>query len=306
MSELLALPLKTPRPWAKRLGLSVAALLLLAYGLPYSQPLFAALFPALPRPVYLQEPMAALMWQHIGLVLVSSALAVIVATLAGLATTHKTGHAFKPLMETLAGMGQTFPPVAVLAVAVPAVGFGELPALIALSIFGVLPVLQATLAGLASVPTPVIDSARAMGMSPRHILTEVQIPLALPIWLAGVRDEEPGTIFDSIIAGDIPAAIVKETAKVLAFKDINPVAPAHILVIPKDRSGLSGIRKATPDHAEILGLLLVAAGEIANDESLGFGDGARIVINDGTDGGQEVPHLHVHVLGGRKLTWPPG
>jgi len=126
------------------------------------------------------------------------------------------------------------------------------------------------------------------------------------IWLAGVRDEEPGTIFDSIIAGDIPAAIVKETAKVLAFKDINPVAPAHILVIPKDRSGLSGIRKATPDHAEILGLLLVAAGEIANDESLGFGDGARIVINDGTDGGQEVPHLHVHVLGGRKLTWPPG
>ena len=135
MSELHALPLKAPRPWAKRLGFSAAALLLLAYGLPYSQPLFAALFPLLPRPVYLQEPMAELMWQHIGLVLVSSALAVIVATLAGLATTRKTGSAFKPLMETLAAMGQTFPPVAVLAVAVPAVGFGELPALIALSIF---------------------------------------------------------------------------------------------------------------------------------------------------------------------------
>ncbi len=69
MSELHALPLKTPRPWAKRLGFSAAALLLLAYGLPYSQPLFAALFPLLPRPVYLQEPMAELMWQHIGLVL---------------------------------------------------------------------------------------------------------------------------------------------------------------------------------------------------------------------------------------------
>ena len=186
MSELHAVPLKAPRPWAKRLGFSAAALLLLAYGLPYSQPLFAALFPLLPRPVYLQEPMAELMWQHIGLVLVSSSVAVIVATLAGLATTSKTGNAFKPLMETLAAMGQTFPPVAVLAVAVPAVGFGELPALIALSIFGVLPVLQATLAGLASVPTPVLDSARAMGMSPRHILTEVQMPLALPIWLAGV------------------------------------------------------------------------------------------------------------------------
>jgi ABC-type proline/glycine betaine transport systems, permease component len=180
MPESHALSLLPPRHRADRLGWSVAALLLLAYGLPYSQPLFAMLFPALPRPVYLQEPMADLMWQHIGLVLVSSAVAVLLATLAGLATTTKTGQALRPMMETLAGMGQTFPPVAILAVAVPAVGFGELPALIALSIFGLLPVLQGTLAGLASVPTPVIDSARAMGMSPRHTLTEVQIPLAPP------------------------------------------------------------------------------------------------------------------------------
>lgn len=126
------------------------------------------------------------------------------------------------------------------------------------------------------------------------------------IWFAGLQDNEPSTIFDKIIAGDIPATIVKDTPKVLAFKDINPIAPAHVLVIPKDRSGLSSLRKATHDHAEILGLLLVTAAEIANDESLGFGDGARIVINDGNDGGQEVPHLHIHVLGGRQLTWPPG
>jgi len=205
MSELHALPLKAPRPWAKRLGFSAAALLLLAYGLPYSQPLFAALFPLLARPLYLQEPMAELMWQHIGLVLVSSSVAVVIATLAGLATTSKTGSAFKPLMETLAAMGQTFPPVAVLAVAVPAVGFGELPALIALSIFGVLPVLQATLAGLASVPTPVLDSARAMGMSPWHILTEVQIPLAMPIWLAGVRTSVVVNIGTAAIASTVGA-----------------------------------------------------------------------------------------------------
>ena len=205
MSESHVLPLKAPRHWFNRLGFSVAALLLLAYGLPYSQPLFAALFPELPRPVYLQEPMAELLWQHIGLVLVSSSLAVIVATLAGLATTSETGRAFKPLMETLAAMGQTFPPVAVLAVAVPAVGFGELPALIALSIFGVLPVLQATLAGLASVPTPVLDSARAMGLSSRHILTEVQIPLALPIWLAGVRTSVVVNIGTAAIASTVGA-----------------------------------------------------------------------------------------------------
>ena len=205
MSESHVIPFQTLSYWRNPLAWSVAALLLLAYGLPYSQPLFSALFPALSRPVYLQEPIAALMWQHIGLVLLSSSIAVILATLAGLATTSETGHAFKPTMETLAGMGQTFPPVAILAVAVPAVGFGELPALIALSIFGVLPVLQATLAGLASVPTPVIDSARAMGMSPRHILTEVQIPLALPIWLAGVRTSVVVNIGTAAIASTVGA-----------------------------------------------------------------------------------------------------
>ena len=205
MPELHTLSLQQPRYSANRLGFSVAALLLLAYGLPYSQPLFAALFPELSRPVYLQEPMAELMWQHLGLVFVSSLVAVIVATLAGLATTFETGRALKPLMETLAGMGQTFPPVAILAVAVPAVGFGELPALIALSIFGVLPVLQATLAGLASVPSPVLDSARAMGMSPRHILTEVQMPLALPLWLAGFRTSVVVKIGTAAIASTVGA-----------------------------------------------------------------------------------------------------
>ncbi len=196
-----------PKPscWAKPWVWSVAALLLMAYGLPHSQPVFAALFPALPRPVYLQEPMATLMWQHMELVVLSSVLAVIVATLAGLATSSETGRAFKPLVETLATVGQTFPPVAILAVAVPAVGFGELPALMALSIFGVLPVLQGTLAGLASVPTPVLDSARAMGMSPRQILTEVQMPLALPLWLAGVRTSVVVNIGTAAIASTVGA-----------------------------------------------------------------------------------------------------
>jgi diadenosine tetraphosphate (Ap4A) HIT family hydrolase len=121
------------------------------------------------------------------------------------------------------------------------------------------------------------------------------------IWLAGIKDTDPATIFDKIVAGEIPASIVKEDDHILAFKDINPMAPAHILVIPKDRNGLTRISRATPEHTDILGRLLIAAGEIAKDETLGFGDGARIVINDGPDGGQEVMHLHLHVLGGKKL-----
>lgn len=106
--------------------------------------------------------------------------------------------------------------------------------------------------------------------------------------------------------GEIPAAIVKETDKVLAFKDINPVAPAHVLVIPKDRNGLTRISRATAEHSEILGQLMVVASEILRDEDLGFGNGGRIVINDGPSGGQEVMHLHLHVIGGRSFTWPPG
>lgn len=101
------------------------------------------------------------------------------------------------------------------------------------------------------------------------------------IWLAGQRDEESPTIFDKIIAGDIPAFVVKEDSDIIAFKDINPAAPSHVLVIPKDRNGLSCLRKSSAEHVEILGKLLVAAGEIASDSNLGFGDGARIVINDG-------------------------
>lgn len=121
------------------------------------------------------------------------------------------------------------------------------------------------------------------------------------IWLAGLRDDAPPTIFDKIISGEIPADIVRRDEHVLAFRDINPMAPAHVLVIPRDRNGLTSLRRATAEHTDILGRLLVAAGEIASDGTLGFGDGARIVINDGPDGGQEVNHLHVHVLGGRKM-----
>lgn len=128
-----------------------------------------------------------------------------------------------------------------------------------------------------------------------------------PILGAGWNDDEPPTIFDKIISGEIPSTKVYEDDKVFAFADINPAAPAHILVIPKDRAGLTRLRRATKEHYEILGRLLVAAAEVSKDESLGFtGDGSRIVINDGPDGGQEVPHLHVHVLGGRKMGWPPG
>ena len=125
---------------------------------------------------------------------------------------------------------------------------------------------------------------------------------------AGWRDIAPTTLFDQIIAGTIPAAMVEQSDdQILAFRDIHPIAPAHVLLIPKHRNGLTQLSKATTEHTEILGRLLVAAATIARDESIGFGpNGCRIVINDGPYGGQEVMHLHVHLLGGRPMSWPPG
>jgi osmoprotectant transport system permease protein len=166
---------------------AVVGLLVLVWVLPASQPLFAYWFPALERPVYQQEPFAELLWQHCALVGLSSAASVVVGTLAGVFITRPVGQAFRPMVESLVSMGQTFPPVAVLAVAVPVVGFGELPALIALALYGLLPVLQSTLAGLQSVPLAVQQAAQGLGMSPWQRLWRVDGPLALPVWLSGVR-----------------------------------------------------------------------------------------------------------------------
>lgn len=126
----------------------IVLFLVLLVGLTHSQALFSALFPALPRPVYQQESFAALALSHFGLVGISSLIAVLIGTGAGIAVTRPWGAEFRPMVETIAAVGQTFPPVAVLAIAVPVMGFGPEPAIIALILYGVLPILQATLAGL--------------------------------------------------------------------------------------------------------------------------------------------------------------
>ncbi|EQC42402.1 hit-like protein [Saprolegnia diclina VS20] len=112
------------------------------------------------------------------------------------------------------------------------------------------------------------------------------------------------TIFDKIINKEIPANIIFENDKVLAFRDISPQAPTHVLVIPKVRAGLTRLIRAEESHKEILGELLYTASVVARNENLE--DGYRIVINDGKNGCQSVYHLHLHIIGGRPLGWPPG
>lgn len=110
------------------------------------------------------------------------------------------------------------------------------------------------------------------------------------------------TIFGKIIAKEIPADIVYEDDLCLAFKDINPQAPVHILLIPKH--AIPKIAEATPADRDLLGHLLLTAPVIAADQ--GVGDAFRIVLNNGKGAGQEVFHLHLHILGGREFGWPPG
>lgn len=111
------------------------------------------------------------------------------------------------------------------------------------------------------------------------------------------------TLFEKIAAREIPARIAAESDEWLAFHDVNPQAPVHVLIVPK--RAIPRLDQATDEDAALLGRMLLAARGIA--KSLGISEsGFRIVINNGRDAGESVPHLHIHLLGGRPLAWPPG
>lgn len=164
-----------------------ALLLALVFGMNHLHGLFAAWFPDLDRPVYQQDSFISLAWAHLLLVVVSSLIAVVIGVAAGVAVTRRAGKVFRSLVETLVAVGQTFPPVAVLAVAVPVMGFSEQPAIIALVLYGLLPILQGTLAGIESVPSATHEIAQGVGMNARQILWSVELPLAAPVIVAGIR-----------------------------------------------------------------------------------------------------------------------
>jgi histidine triad (HIT) family protein len=111
------------------------------------------------------------------------------------------------------------------------------------------------------------------------------------------------TLFQKIVARQIPAKIISEDDDLIVFHDINPQAPVHVLLVPKKL--IPRLSEATSEDGTVLGKLLLKAQETA--EALGISQtGFRVVINSGSHGGETVPHLHVHLLGGRPLTWPPG
>jgi osmoprotectant transport system permease protein len=154
---------------------------------PWWESVLHYLFPSLAEVIYPRTSLSIMVFQHIGLVAVSSFLTIAIGLPLGIFVTRRLGRDFLPIVNNLVSVGQTFPPVAVLALAVPALGFGTLPTLIALFLYGLLPVVRNTIAGLDSVAPAVLDAARGLGMNKTRMLFKVEIPLAQNIIMAGIR-----------------------------------------------------------------------------------------------------------------------
>lgn len=168
----------------------VAALGLLAAFLltPHSfAPVFAPLTQYGAPPIYDQGDLLSLALAHLGTVCLAAMASTFVAVGLGILVTRPSGAEFLPLSRSLVNLGQTFPPVAILALAVPLVGFGEKPTLIALFAYGLLPIFENTIVGLQTCPPALLEAASGMGMSARQRLMSVELPLAMPLILEGVR-----------------------------------------------------------------------------------------------------------------------
>ena len=172
-----------------RVLLALAAAFLVAFLA--SPDSFAAVFEPFTRnnapAIYTQTPLWSLTLSHLALVGLAVVASTVVALVLAVLVTRPAGREFLPLARTITSVGQTFPPVAVLALAVPIMGFGAGPTLVALFLYGLLPVFENTLAGLTTQPANVAEAARGMGLTHRQRLWQVDLPLALPVILGGMR-----------------------------------------------------------------------------------------------------------------------
>jgi osmoprotectant transport system permease protein len=161
-------------------------------------------------PIYLQSDLMGLALNHAMLVLVAVGLGSIVSVGFGILVTRPAGAEFLPLSRAIANVGQTFPPIAVLALTVPVLGFGPAPTLVALLLYGLLPVFENTLAGLSGIDPAVAEAARGVGMTDRQTFFQVELPLALPLILAGIRIAAVVSISTATIGSTVAARTLGE------------------------------------------------------------------------------------------------
>jgi osmoprotectant transport system permease protein len=173
-------------------------------------PLFAPLTERGAPPIYLQSDMLALALNHLGLVAAATLAATLVAVGLAIVVTRPFGAEFLPLSRSIANIGQTFPPIAVLALAVPALGFGAAPTFVALFLYGLLPIFENALTGLTGLQPTVRDAARGMGMTGWQRLVQVELPLALPVILAGIRLSTVIALATATIGSTVAASTLGE------------------------------------------------------------------------------------------------
>src|SRR5512132_1284320 len=155
--------------------------------MPWLRPVFAWAFPGAAPPVYERVSFPELLLSHAALVAAASLVSAVAGVSLSVVVTRPSGRDFRAIVNALASIGQTFPPAAVLAIAVPMVGFGSLPTLLALMLYGLLPIVENAIAGLEGVPRSVREAAEGMGLSPLQVLRDVELPLAASIIVAGIR-----------------------------------------------------------------------------------------------------------------------
>ena len=198
------------------------------------------LFPQETQVLHPRASLLILVWEHIQLVIISSSLTILVGVPLGIWVTRPSGSNFLPIVTDLTSFGQTFPPVAVLALAVPMLGFGLLPTVVALFLYGLLPVVRNTIAGLRAVPQEVLDAAYGMGMSRMQALFKIEIPLAARIILAGVRISVIINIGTAMIgavigAGGLGSPIIAGLVQDNIAYIIEGAVPAAILAVLADQ-----------------------------------------------------------------------
>ena len=224
------------------LGAAAPTLLLMAAVLarPWSAPLFHALFPELRTPVYARAGFASLLLAHARLVLLSTGVAGLCGVAAAVFVTRPSGRPFAALARLIGTLGQSVPPVAVLALAVPMLGYGTAPTLAALVLYAVLPVLEASLAGLGAVPSEARDAADGLGFSPLRRLLAVELPLAAPLILTGLRSATiinigTATIGSSVGALSLGSPIIEGLAASNPAYVVQGAVVVALLAISVDR-----------------------------------------------------------------------
>lgn len=227
--------------WACQPGLWLMLLLIAAvFLMPAAEPLMRALFPDDPRPIYTRASFFELTLAHVELVAISSLAAAAIGIGLAIFVTRRSGREFAAMVSATAAIGQTFPPVAVLALAIPVLGYGAAPTLVALSLYAIFPILEATLTGLHAVPASARDAAAGMGFARSDVLWKIELPLALPFIFAGLRNAVIINIGTATIGSSIGALSLGSPI----IEGLSASNPAYVL----EGATIVAILAVTTDH----------------------------------------------------------